>query len=104
MSGHRGRPEFEGRRRGENARADHRAAWLARHDQGRQRLGVHLEGDGPLGLREWRGAGFLATGEVDRQRQGRILQRPATGGMPECALVLVARRRQAQNRGVAEVL
>jgi putative transposase len=47
-------------------------------DDGRQRQRVHLEGDGSLGVRERRGARLLPTGPPDRQREDRILQRPAS--------------------------
>jgi hypothetical protein len=47
---------------------------------------------------------FIAPGQADGQRLRGVLQRAATGRVPERTLVLVLGRREEQDRGLAAAL
>jgi len=68
------------------------AAGAAQEPAGGQWTGVRRAHARPVGLPERSRDRLLTTGQADRQRLQRSVQRPPTGGMPERLVVPVAGR------------
>jgi len=100
--GSSGKPrEREGRRPATRDQPDHRAEVAFTPDlhgrwSGTEGTALHRA----VSLPEWGRDRLLSTGQADRQRLNRVVQRPPTSGMPERLVVPVAGRCPRAHRGL----